>query len=562
MIITVYCSSNQRKEPITIEEKVQSMEESDVKSDLELEKANIEEKEQENSSVNSTDLTINPNCYFEFSEPEDKDFDGTKIPVMYSQNNDIEIRLEYNTFEFANENFKKFSIELKNYDSDKYSNIRWGLKDRKGKILLDPKYIDIELGEFVDGIADIKVTMPDKYNYHFDYKYGYITKEGKWIAKPIYWIGESFKDGLAIIRNDSGFKSGIMNKEGKFILKTQYDEIMSIKDGIVRVRSRNDYGFIDIKGNTIAKPQFMIRPSDNGEFINGYTKVKTNDYKYKYLHIKGKIIDLPDFDEYGDFHEGLAYFSTKSKFGYIDTKGKIVIKPIYDNAGNFQEGLARVKINNKFGWIDKTGKQVIEAIYEDTFKFNEGIASVKINNKFGWIDKTGKQVIEAIYDEAFKFNDGIAIVKINNKYGWIDKTGNYIIEPKYDDAFEFNQDMARVKINNKYGYIDKTGKILIEPKYEDIGPISNGFVKVKENGKFGMIYETGEYVIKPQFDEIFYFSNGIARFRIDKKWGYINTKGQIVVQSNFDEATAYQDGILRVKKNGLWGFFKKPSCVE
>jgi len=40
-----------------------------------------------------------------------------------------------------------------------------------------------------------------------------------------------------------------------------------------------------------------------------------------------------------------------SKYGYIDKQGHFVVNPQFDEAGNFSEGMAAVRIGN-----DKTGK--------------------------------------------------------------------------------------------------------------------------------------------------------------------------------------------------------------
>ena len=44
------------------------------------------------------------------------------------------------------------------------------------------------------------------------------------------------------------------------------------------------------------------------------------------------------------FSEGFVWVEKDGKWGYIDKNDKVVIEPQFDDAGNFFEGLATVKI--------------------------------------------------------------------------------------------------------------------------------------------------------------------------------------------------------------------------
>jgi hypothetical protein len=59
----------------------------------------------------------------------------------------------------------------------------------------------------------------------------------------------------------------------------------------------------------------------------------------------------------------LALVSYKGKYGFINDKGKVVITPQYQEVGNFKEGLVYVKKNGKAGFVDKKGKVVIKLTY-------------------------------------------------------------------------------------------------------------------------------------------------------------------------------------------------------
>ena len=57
------------------------------------------------------------------------------------------------------------------------------------------------------------------------------------------------------------------------------------------------------------------------------------------------------------------------KWGFIDTKGQYVINPQFDNAGEFSEGLAPVEIGGKYGFIDTKGQYVINPQFDNAGEF-------------------------------------------------------------------------------------------------------------------------------------------------------------------------------------------------
>lgn len=53
------------------------------------------------------------------------------------------------------------------------------------------------------------------------------------------------------------------------------------------------------------------------------------------------------------------------QWSFLDENGEFIAKPEFDNVGDFSEGLAKVWLNGKIGFIDKSGKIVIEPKFDD-----------------------------------------------------------------------------------------------------------------------------------------------------------------------------------------------------
>ena len=64
------------------------------------------------------------------------------------------------------------------------------------------------------------------------------------------------------------------------------------------------------------------------------------------------------FDQAGEFSDGMARARIAGRFGYIDKSGKFTINPQFDQAGDFEHGLAPVWLGDRQGYINKDGKYV------------------------------------------------------------------------------------------------------------------------------------------------------------------------------------------------------------
>ncbi|MBW4577893.1 MAG: WG repeat-containing protein [Aphanothece sp. CMT-3BRIN-NPC111] len=268
------------------------------------------------------------------------------------------------------------------------------------------------------------------------------------------------------------------------------------------------------------------------------------DSKYGYRDQNGQIVIQPDFDEAGEFSEGLAAIKIGSKFGYIDETGLEVIPPKFDQAKPFSEGLASVKLGRKFGYIDQKGQFAISPQFSHCSQFSEGLAVALISKKrlgvpyiyqYGYIDKLGEVKIRPQFDKAKPFSEGLARVLIclrgglnGCRWGYINKRGVVVIQPQFDEAGDFSEGLAWVKVGSQWGYIDKRGVVVIQPQFDEAGGFSEGLAWVKVGSKIGYINKTGIIAIQPQFDEAQDFSQGRANVRNGAQWSYINTTGNFI----------------------------------
>ena len=212
-------------------------------------------------------------------------------------------------------------------------NRRYGLIDKKGKIIADTRFYEVD---HRNGFAGSGLAFAATGTSGRDAKYGFINKSGEWVIKPQFAKAKAFsRNGLAAaaIKDDSEYeKWGYIDKSGKWVIEPVFNQAYNFDDdGLALVDSDFFvFGVIDRTGNYVIEPEY--------DYIS-------YDYATEML-----------------YDEDLIHVEKDGKYGYFDRKGNEVIKTKYTALGGFApNGLALVRDdNNKIGFINKAGDIVID----------------------------------------------------------------------------------------------------------------------------------------------------------------------------------------------------------
>ena len=203
-------------------------------------------------------------------------------------------------------------------------------------------------------------------------------------------------------------KWGYIDSTGKVVLPLRYDGANPFSEGLAAVRVGRKWGYIDRTGEIVIQPEYGIA----GFFHNGLAGVRMGFIDcHRFIDRTGKVVVAPIALKAGGCSEGLIPVQMEllgqgRKWGYMDMKGELVIKAQFDNAGEFNNGLAQVKLKDKWGCIDRTGAFVIKPQFDNMLPFEEGLALVQVGKKLGCIDSTGAFVIQPRFDISGLFIDG------------------------------------------------------------------------------------------------------------------------------------------------------------
>lgn len=307
---------------------------------------------------------------------------------------------------------------------------KWHFIDHTGKEIFKPKELAGVSG-FSEGFYTVKI------DYAGDELWAFLDSKGNTVTTVANDLLGNFSCGRAMTvdfedREGLHRKNGFIDHNGRQVIQTEYIDALDFTEGLAYLMNEGVRGYVDTTGS------FKI--------------------------ILDKLIGFK-------FSEGLAAVSDENiRFGFIDTTGKMVIEKQFDEAGNFSEGLAKVNNDGKFGYIDKSGKLEIGYYFDEASDFSENMAFVgegdmiqKLIN-WGLIDRKGEMVTEFIFDEVRPFFEGLAAVRLGQNWGFLKPDGSFEhkIEFSYADSFVNGIAWASQKDKGIFGFINHKGEYVMK----------------------------------------------------------------------------------------------------
>jgi hypothetical protein len=181
----------------------------------------------------------------------------------------------------------------------------------------------------------------------------------------------------------------------------------------------------------------------------------------------------------------LNVYGKKTYWVFFDKNGKPNrIKGQYDEVGDFSEGLCKVTYGDKFGFINIKGELMIpflERGYESMGNFSDGFCWFSKGGKYGYIDRNGVEVIPASLPYPRDFIDGFAIMFDEHCGGCsvdiYDKKGQKLpYQVKGEETWQYGY--RRIYDGGLVGLMDLNGVVTFPMEYYYIHPINNQIAQV------------------------------------------------------------------------------------
>lgn len=308
---------------------------------------------------------------------------------------------------------------------------------------------------------------------------------------------------------------------------------------------------------------------------------------YGMLSVTGEVVIEPKYEYLDLFTDGgLARFCDHGRWGFVNTTGVEVVPAQYEDAGNFSEGLAAVKVGGLWGFIDETGKMVIEPQFEGVeggFLYERCIFQSGLLQ--GVLDKTGKVIVEPLYEsidlysyEYFITEHRVILDREGKVFKETDVSNIYAVT---DSCFYFTSESGEEEQGDVHMVYDMLDRY--PPRYFDryisgyidrlaIGENMLSLIRTSEDGKKWGLFDTdvADYLLDPIYEHIdllegkgfyaAYAANEIVVFDIENKTTVasikrINLSGEEIVlkraEYDFIVFETYFDRENGIKSTGV-----------
>ena len=313
----------------------------------------------------------------------------TKGCSVYNGNLQLVLKGGYNSIELGCEG--QFIVK---------KNGKYGVVSEKGAVILPLKYSEINSNK-------------NGYTVTLNEKMGLFNSEGKEIIPISYrWIyTDKIDDNIPIAAKLDG-KEGYINTKNEWVIPPTYRDAFAFRQGLAKIREVRDYiYYINLKGEPVIQDfdANVIEPSDN-TYIVGVRK----ECKYMVYDLNGNLLDTYNLLRNNWSDDAIFAVKKGGKWGYIDGYGKVIIPLEYEEVGNFSEGLAAVRKDGKWGYINLKNEVVIPIEFTNEVGFfKNGGAEYYTDRGAGLINLKGEIIAEPKYDSIEYVNGNIAIVSFN-----------------------------------------------------------------------------------------------------------------------------------------------------
>jgi hypothetical protein len=447
--------------------------------------------------------------------------------IINKPNGDFVAQAENSIFKLAtvHKTLAEYNVFIINYPENRNVNKAWMLLfDRYTENSYSIKDIEQFLVDYPDYPFKHKISNElfkaniKFFKYKIDYKWGFISEEGKYYIDPIYDFVEDFFEGLAVVT---------LNGKTGYITKTS-----------------------DIK----IKPQF----DDGYSFQNGFAVVEVDEY-FGLINRSGEFIVEPTFDDLGNVYEGFLNYEIDGVNGFLNSKGEMVIFHQYSDVSNFKNHLAIVEKDNMVGVIDTNGNTKIQIKYDAVKMMQTNLFAVKNNDLWGIVNLSNEVILPFEYDFIEFDADSLVLVEKNNEFNyWNSSTQEFITDIWFENFSEhrvlakFDNGFAKIKTDKGYNFINYKAELVFEKYYSNLG-VFGKYVGFESPKGWGYLNLQGKVIVKPNYTKTHSFSIGGGVVELSGNKGLVDTKGEIVLPIFYEELKLINDTTIIVKKNNQYG---------
>lgn len=377
-------------------------------------------------------------------------------------------------------------------------------------------------------------------------KWGYMDKIGQLKIEPKFDYVELFSQGRAVAQTDDLY--GFIDVIGNWIIRPQFTEVTPFRYNLSVVIDTNEkVGAINLFGEWVLESRF-----DDVQIINDDWLWVKDDSGWILYQISKNKFSQEHFSQAGEFIDGLAIVSSQSEFALIDLQGNKLL--------SFEEKIERFGDLYSVRWNDSNA--LITELNEPVLPYNnyifgtynaKGLTPFLLNGLIGYLDRYGKVVISNRLDTypnwqtfaGFVNNHAKVYQQKSKKFGLIDLTGNFVLPPKYNDI-SFFSDVIAVQTNEKWEYINKNGQRMNIGTFDRAESFVDSAGIVVSNGLYGLIGIQGQELLPNTMKRLLRLTDQLLLWEDEngKMW-LGNNRGEIILDQPSDKIDLLDDSLIQ-----------------
>jgi hypothetical protein len=205
----------------------------------------------------------------------------------------------------------------------------YGFINKKGQLVIEPKFIHVDFGGFYFGLAAVRDEKT--------HKYGFIDTTGAVAIDFQFNNVDQFRENKAYVQESYDSKGYFINTNGQKIFDKTFDSAWGFSEGVCGVKVGEKYGIIDSLGNWIVEPRFdWLQVYFNKGWIAFYNIINGQPL-WGIINLKGEVIFDAQFfmviENDGDcplpeIYTGNCINSLGDcSKGYVNLNGKVIWNP-------------------------------------------------------------------------------------------------------------------------------------------------------------------------------------------------------------------------------------------
>lgn len=279
--------------------------------------------------------------------------------------------------------------------------------------LISNDYHDV--GKFKNSLALV---------YDSSFKIGLINKKGKLLINPKYDYAEIMKYGLVKLKVGSKFDLFKYKDDSIYKISiNEYDFIGKLNEERLFVAKNKKSGFLDTSGKVVVPIKYSFKESDltnkylNYNFHGGFAKV-FNKTGYGFINKTGEKVVPFIYQDAVIANDSVVGLKKGTTWSYYDISKKSKIHNNFTHIKPFQKNLGIGKEGKILKVINREGIALIEEVWEDVELVASKYFIVKKFGKVGLADLNGNYLLPIIYSKIFLVTEKTLYIENNGLIGY------------------------------------------------------------------------------------------------------------------------------------------------